>query len=118
MISGNLIAIAFVLMILPIFLLEWLEKRRFYNLATGVLCVMSLASFYCLYAGVHLLAGWEDPLASADQVALGEASANTRRGGLVVAAVRYWPYVLILLGGYCSYNNAQVLRDKLRRNST
>ena len=105
---------ALALMFLPVFLLEPLEKRGLHNVAFYICLVMFFASIYCLYAGIHLLVGWEDPFASADPAELGRAAAKTRRGGLVVLVIRFWPYVLIVAGAYFGYNTAGIMQ-RLRK---
>ena len=69
------------------------------------------ASLYCVAAGLSLAVDWQDPFAAADPERLARASApHGGRGGLVVFAIRFWPYVLIGLGGYFGYNNFAMLR--------
>lgn len=101
MFSGWMIGAAFVLMFLPINAFEFFEKRRL----TGVLRVLAVvgtaAAVYCLAAGLFLLSGSEDPVADADPNQLGRISAGGRgRVGLVILAIKFWPYVLIGLGGF------------------
>lgn len=64
-----------------------------------------LASLYNLLAGIYLLSGWEDPLASASSEEIGKASARSGgKGGIVILLIKYWPYALIAWGGYTLYH--------------
>ena len=60
----------------------------------------------CLVAGIDLLAGWSDPFLDADPEVMGKAAARGRgpgRGGLIIIAIRFWPYVLIGIGGFIGW---------------
>jgi len=64
-------------------------------------CVGLCASLYCVAAGLHLLSGWEDPISGADPEAVGNAASRGRgRGGIIILLIRFWPYALIVLGGW------------------
>lgn len=106
MFTEQLIDMAFVLMIFATFLTQWLEKHKQRKLAIAIYWIMLAASVYCVAAGVHLATGWNDPFASVDPRDVASAT-HGRRGGLVVMAIRFWPYVLIGLGG-CSIAIASI----------
>jgi hypothetical protein len=94
-------------MILGIFPVQWLEQHNFGKIAQALVVLVLIAGVFCVLAGVHLAVGWEDPLAHADPEAIGRASGHHgRRAGLFVLAIRFWPYVLIGLGGYMVYHVA------------
>ena len=78
-------------------------------LVTGAIGLM--ASLYCMTAGIFLLTDWQDPFGTADPQQLARASAaHGGKGGIVVLAIRFWPYVLIGSGGYFAYNSFAILR--------
>jgi hypothetical protein len=88
MVLGPVTAAAFVLMFLPIFAFDFLEKRQW----TAALRLLARIGFtlalYCFASGIAMLAGWADTVAAADP-----SEAATR-------AFRYWPYGLIVAGGF------------------
>ena len=60
-----------------------------------------VASIYCLLAGSDLALGWQDLLAGASAQQLGQpAASHGGRDGIVIFAIRFWPFLLIGLGGY------------------
>jgi hypothetical protein len=81
-------AAAFVLMFLPVFVFDFLEKRQ----RTAALRLLARIGFalalYCVASGIAMLAGWADAVAAAGP---SEAAAS---------AFRYWPYGLIIAGGF------------------
>jgi hypothetical protein len=99
------IAIAFVAMFAAAFPIEWLEKKGHDSIVRALLITSLISGTYCLAAGAHLLGGWQDPFAAAAPQELASASSG-RRGGLIILMIRFWPYVLIGLGGYAMYNTA------------
>jgi hypothetical protein len=69
-----------------------------------------LASLYCMVAGFFLSAGWQDPLAGADLNQTANLSARAiGRGGLVILAIRIWPYFLIGIGGFFALGNIVII---------
>jgi len=88
MVLGPATAAAFVLMFLPIFAFDFLEKRQrttTLRLLAGIGFALAL---YCVASGIAMLAGWADAGAAADS---SEVAAH---------AFRYWPYGLIVAGGF------------------
>ena len=64
-----------------------------------------ITGLYVILAGIHLAGGWEDPLKNADPKTLGSVSARGGgKGGIVILAIKFWPYVLMGVGGYVVYN--------------
>ena len=88
MIPASVTVAAFILMFLPVFAFEFLEQRR----RTAALRLLARIGFalalYCVAAGIAMLAGWADAGAAADS---SEVAAR---------AFRYWPYGLIVTGGF------------------
>ena len=97
MFGWEIITVAFLALSLALGTADWLEKRQFNSAVLVVLAFGLIASVYAVLAGIHLLGGWEDPLASTDPETVRKAAAR-RRAGIVVLAMRYWPYVLIGMG--------------------
>jgi hypothetical protein len=110
------IAIVFVAMFAAVLPVEWLEKGGHGSIVRAMLTISLISGTYCLAAGVHLLGGWQDPFAAATSQELAGASASSgRRGGLIILMIRFWPYVLIGLGGYAMYNTALGLWNRRSR---
>lgn len=105
MFAATVIGVAFITMFIAILPIGWLEERNYDGLGKALLVVALFAGLYCFLAGIHLAGGWEDPFANADPETLGKASTRGRgRGGLIILAISYWPYVLMGIGGYVVYN--------------
>jgi hypothetical protein len=102
--AGSYIAAACILIIASGFFLEPAAKIGDW-LVDGLCSCVFLAAAYCFVAGLFLLSGWSDPLAAADPAAMNEAASRSRgRGGIILIAISYWPYVLIGLGGYFAFH--------------
>jgi hypothetical protein len=88
MVLASVTAAAFILMFLPIFAFDFLEKRQ----RTAALRLLArigfVLSLYCVAAGIAMLAGWADAVSAADS---SEVAAR---------AFRYWPYGLVVAGGF------------------
>jgi hypothetical protein len=88
MVLATVTAAAFVLMFLPIFAFDFLEKRQ----RTTTLRLLARIGFalavYCVASGIAMLAGWTDAVAATDP---SEVAAR---------AFRYWPYGLVVAGGF------------------
>ena len=88
MVLGPATAAAFVLMFLPIFAFDFLEKRQrttTLRLLAGIGFALAL---YCVASGIAMLAGWADGVA------------DTGPSEAVASAFRYWPYGLVVAGGF------------------
>lgn len=54
-----------------------------------------------------------DPFAGGDPEAITRASAtHGGKGGIVILAIKFWPYLLLLLSGFYTYMSVQLLRNK------
>ena len=101
MFSASVTIAAFILMFLPVFGLDFLERRR--RIATlRLVAGIGLASAaYCVAAGIALLAGWEPLLAAADPAELQGIVAHGHDDAAFAArAIRYWAYGLTVIGGF------------------
>jgi L-asparagine transporter-like permease len=111
MFTTKVIAVCFVTMLAAIGPFTFFEKRGLDTAAKAILVIALLASLYCIAAGIFLLTDWQDPFATTAPQQLAKASAtHGGRGGIVVLAIRFWPYVLIGSGGYFAYNSFDMIR--------
>ncbi len=96
----------------------WLDNRSFHSLASALFTISVVAGLYCVLAGIFLVADSEDPFASIDAEdakTIGRAAAHGRgRGAILLLIIRFWPYVLVGLGGYIVYNAGLTLWYKWR----
>jgi hypothetical protein len=114
MFQASFIFIAFVGSFVTIHALVAVDKRGWDAAAKAAAVGGLVASLYCLAAGIFLLSGWEDPFAAVDSAELGKASGRRGgRGGIIVLAIRFWPYVLIAMGSYFGYSYAAILKRLL-----
>ena len=102
MFSWELIAAGFLATFLAIAPIDWLENRHFNTAVKIILLIGLVAAVYSIFAGIHLRVGWEDPLAGADPETVGRVTGR-RRGGIIILAIRFWPYVLIGVGGFFAF---------------
>jgi hypothetical protein len=92
MISASLTVAAFILMFLPVFALDFLEKRRRIAMLR-ILAGIGLASAaYCIASGVVVVSGWHDVLGVAGMAHGHDPAAFPAR------MIQYWPYGLIAIG--------------------
>jgi hypothetical protein len=93
------IGIAFVFVNLFVLLMDELAKpdSKFFQYANSIAWVLLVASVYIFAAGVFLATGWEDPFVNADKAELAVQSGQSRRGGVILLVIRFWPYVLMLM---------------------
>jgi len=116
MISGKLIFAALLLSIFSAVPLGPLEKRNMHGAAKLLMVAAVAASVYCILADVHLSSSWQDPFASATAEEVSRASVSGwGRGGILVLAMRYWPWVLIGIGAYFGYYQVQIARARWRQ---
>ena len=87
------IGIAFVFVNLFVLLMDELAKpdSKFFQYANSIAWVLLVASVYILATG------WEDPFVNADKAELAVQSGQSRRGGVILLVIRFWPYVLMLM---------------------
>ena len=105
MFTAKMIAISFIgsfIIILPMVFLQDKEKWELLKICVGIFTIFSV---YNLIAGIYLLSGWEDPLSQASGQQQGRVAAR-RGGGVILLAIKYWPYALIGWGGYSLYHVA------------
>jgi len=109
--AGRFIAVGFITMFGAVFLFLLTEKMGWLRPQRAIVAISLLAALYCVAAGVSLHFGWQDPFASADPTHYARASASGRGGGgIILLAIRFWPYVLIGLGGIFGYHALRILR--------
>jgi hypothetical protein len=97
-----------------IFLAMLLDWRNMYRASNVILVFGLIAGIYCVAAGIFLAIGWQDPFANANISSEELAPAYVRgrgRGGLVILAIKYWPYVLIGYGAFFIYHSPVRRRD-------
>lgn len=92
MMSASLAIVAFVLMFLPVFALDFLEKRRRTAMLRVVAGIGLASAAYCIASGIAALSGWHDALGAAG-MAHGHDPAT-----LPARAIRHWPYGAIAIG--------------------
>jgi len=117
MFSAKIIAIAFISMFAGIYIGMLSEKLKQDWLTSVGSAITAIASLYCVAAALFLWGDWHDPFASSDVSSeqLGRAAASHGgRGGIVIGAIKYWPYVLGGIGAYCAYFSITALRYDLR----
>ena len=111
--SFRSIAIAFVAMLAANGLWVLFVKRRLRSGELAAVTIALLAAIYCIAAGFHLQPGWHEMIAANPEESSGSGGNYGRRGGIIILAILYWPYVLIGLGGYFGYHNFRTFRDLL-----
>lgn len=89
MFSGPATVAAFILMFLPVFAFDALEKRRRIATLRLLAKIGFVTALYCVAVGIALLAGWADSASAADD-----------RSTLSARTLHYWPYGLIAAGGF------------------
>lgn len=91
-------------------LFDLFKKRKYLRSAKLSLTYGLLSFLYCVAAGVSLASGWHDPFADATSQELARGSAtHGGKGGIIILAIRYWPYVLMALPGYFAYMYLRIL---------
>jgi hypothetical protein len=88
MFTAEIIGICFISMFAWVGLLYLLGKRRMIKSAKAVVGIGVAVSIYCMLAGVFLLSGWQDPLASVDpSTVVSASSTHGGKGGIIVLAI-------------------------------
>jgi hypothetical protein len=100
MVPASVTVAAFILMFLPVFGLDVLQKRR-RTAGLRTLAGIGLASAACcVVAGVATLAGGENAFVP-DPSDLSNLLVGARdQAGFAARVVEYWPYGLIVVGGF------------------
>jgi hypothetical protein len=112
--TGWTIASAIIVMLGAILIGEPLRNRKLLKLDTYLMAVALLAGLYLLACGIDLAIGWQDPFANVSAADVAEVH-HGRRGGLLILLVRVWPYALITLGLYFTYNIGLGLRWRFKK---
>lgn len=116
MFSAELITFFFIGMFAGVFAFQFFDKRGATTLAKVAVALVCIASIYCVLAGLFLAIGWRDPIATVSANDIAEAvSSPGGRGGIAIFAIRFWPFVLIGLGGYMAYYGIQLMLSMLRK---
>ncbi|MDA8139779.1 MAG: hypothetical protein M0036_14105 [Desulfobacteraceae bacterium] len=80
---------------------------------TAILTFISIAGLYFVAAGLFLATGWQDPFSSASTEQVARISAiHGGRGGIVLLAIRFWPYGLAAIGAYLSHFGLSILWNR------
>jgi hypothetical protein len=112
MFQAQIITVCFLTMFGAIFVFNFFEKRHRAIAEKAALILGLVAGVYCIAAGAFLLSGWQDPFAAATAQQLGHvAGSHGGRGGIVILAIRFWPYVLIGFGAFSSYHYLAILKS-------
>jgi hypothetical protein len=102
MFPAQYIAVAFLAMLFATFIGPFIPNRRgFVTFSNIMIFVGLICSIYCIAAGVSMVFEWADPTASL------KYGIPPGRAGLVLLAVKFWPYVLIGIGGWAGWENYQ-----------
>ncbi len=107
---AQLIGIAFVGMFAFIFIGTSRFIEKYPQLFKSCIALVFVCALACIFFGIDLLTGWVDPFQGADTNKA--AATHGGKGGVVIFAIKYWPYVLIGLGGYFAYNSFRIIRRK------
>ena len=108
MTHGKLIFICFVLQFLiPLTFDKFEHKKALYKAS---LIILLIACIFNFFSGAMMAFDW-DPFAGGDPeaIAIGAAT-HGGKGGVVILAIKFWPYLLMLLSGFYTYMSAQLLR--------
>ncbi len=99
MVPASITLAAFLLMILPVFGLDLLQKRRRVAALRTLAGIGLAGAAYCVISGIAVLADVAPFQAVPDAAGLRNLVAGSGdQAGLAVRAVQYWPYGLIVAG--------------------
>ena len=110
MFIAKLIGLGLFFMIFPVFLIEYFEKRRWIVGVQVVFAVIIASALYVGAAGISMIGDWQDPLGGTNTA---DVSTHGRRGGLVILAIRFWPFVLMGLSAFVLWNAVQGFWNRL-----
>ena len=111
MISASLTVATVILMFLPVFAFDVIEKRRRIAMLRILAGIGLAGAAYCIASGVVALSGWHDALGAAGAAHGHDPAAFPAR------AIRYWPYGLIAIGALWAVVYAGCLGIRPRRRS-
>jgi hypothetical protein len=97
MFTASAISVAFGLLLLALLLVEHIQKRNWPRISLVLFITMLASGIYCLAAGIYLAVDWNDPMAGKDITTIAHY-VHHPKGWVIIAAVRVWPYVLIVAG--------------------
>lgn len=87
--------------------LQFIQARQdLFKLIEALFFVCALT---CTFIGIYMAIDWVDPFQGADTSRA--ATLHGGRGGLFIMMIRWWPYMLIALGGYISYNCLHLVKQ-------
>lgn len=115
MFSSEVITFFFVSVIASFHILKLLDKFGEIRLTKIIVAFACLSSIYCLLAGLFLLTGWQDPLSAASTESL--VNSQSRYKGIFFVAIKYWPYLLIILGLGSTFTYSRTLLELLKERS-
>lgn len=98
----GIIAVAVIFGLTAAWIFGILKEKQAWRALAFVSGVAVLVGIYILATGAYLLGGWSDPLATTDPNQVSEVTSRGRNG-LIVLAIRYWPYFLLGFGALVSY---------------
>ena len=108
--NARLVLAAVVLMFAAPGIAGWIEQKL-PNLVVPTFIVGLSSALFLLAVGVDMSFGWVDPIAlnphGMDNVRLHGKQA------LVVPLIEYWPYVLILVGGFFAWVSGVIVQQRL-----
>lgn len=101
MVPASITVAAFLLMVLPVLGLDILQKRPRVAALRTLAGIGLAGAACCVVAGIAVLAGVEPFQAAPDPADLRNLAAGPDdQAGFVLRAVQYWPYGLIVAGGF------------------
>jgi hypothetical protein len=108
--SGKFVAFSFLGMIGATYLMSLSDRLRSERLELFAVSLTFALASYCAVAGALMIPGWHDPFATASNGELGRAAGtHGGRGGLVILAIRFLPWFLLLFCGYMAVNAGRIL---------
>ena len=111
MFTSNLITISFIVMLGSIPIAEFSEKKGWKLILKFLGWVILISGLYCFLAGVSMVGDWVDPTANATSEQISEAAAY-RKGGIALLAIKFWPYILIILGSLSLFIGKTLITKK------
>jgi hypothetical protein len=99
MFTGEIIAVAFITVLVSANVLRFAEQIRSQFVIKVFTLILVIAGIYCFIAGAWMVGGWTDPLASMSAEEIDEVRPMSRsRAGILILVIQFWPYVLMLTG--------------------
>lgn len=111
MFTSNLITISFILMLASIPIAEFSEKKGWKFMLKFFGWIILISGLYCLFAGIWMVGDWVDPLVNATSEQISNVASH-RKGGIVLFAIKFWPYILIVLGSLSVFIGKNLIMRK------